>query len=70
MKAELIWGTLMEVDGEKLTISTTTHTPEGEILVFPSEGLGIDERWVNTWLGYKNARFKVIDGVVKEVSEK
>lgn len=69
MKAELIWGTLMRVDGENVAIHTTAHTPEGETLVFPSEGLGINEEWVKSWLGHINARFTVIDGVVKNVAE-
>jgi len=69
MKAELLSGTLMGLDGENLTIYTTSHTPEGETLIFPSEGLGINEGWLKSWLGYKGARFTVIDGVVKEVSE-
>lgn len=70
MKAELIWGTLIAVDGENLTISTTSHTPEGETLVLPSQGLGINESWINTWLGTGGVRFTVIDGVVKDVSER
>lgn len=69
MKAEMIWGTLLAVDGENLTIDTTTHTPEGETLVFPSEGLGINEEWVKSWLGCRGTRFTIIDGMVKEVSE-
>jgi len=57
------------VDGDNLTIYTTTHTPEGETLTYPSEGLGIDEKWFRTW-SEREARFTVIDGVVKEISEK
>ena len=68
MKAEIIRGFLKAVDGDNLTIFTTTHTPEGEILPFPHEGLGIDENWFRTW-SKQEARFTIIDGVVKEVSE-
>lgn len=68
MKAEVITGYLKAVDGENLTIFTRTHNPEGEILTFPSEGLSIDERWFRTWRD-QEARYMVIDGVVKEVSE-
>ena len=67
MKAELIWGRLLAVDGKDLTISTTTHTPEGETLVFPSEGFDINEEWFKTWSD-KQARFTVIEGVVKEIA--
>lgn len=69
MKAEIIWGYLKAVDSDNLTIYTTTHTPEGETLTYPSEGLGIDEKWFRTW-SEREARFTVIDGVVKEISEK
>ncbi len=65
MKAEIIRGYLKAVDGENLTIYTT---PEGETLTFPSEGLGIDEKWFRAWSD-QEARFTVIDGVVKEVSD-
>lgn len=68
MKAEIVRGYLKAVDGENLTIYTTTRTPEGETLTFPSEGLGIDEKWFRTWSD-QEARFTVIDGVVKEVSD-
>ncbi len=68
MTTELIWGRLMQIDGEHLIITTNTRTPEGEILALPSEGLGIDETWVKTWLGVGGMCFTVIDGVVKEVS--
>lgn len=65
MTTELIRGRLMEIDGEHLII----RTPEGETLALLSEGLGIDEAWVRTWLGVGAMCFTVIDGVVKEVSK-
>ena len=68
MKAELILGYLKAVDGEKLTIYTTTHTPEGETLVLPSEGLGINEKWFRTW-SVREAQFTIIDGVVKDIDQ-
>ena len=68
MTTELIWGTLMAVDGEHLIINTSTRTPEGETMALPSEELGIDEEWVETWLGVGGIRFTVVGGVVKEIS--
>ncbi len=69
MKGELIIGHLMAVAGEKLTIYTETHTPEGETLTLSSTGLPIDEDWIRHWLGRRGTRFTIIDDMVKEVSE-
>ena len=68
MKAEIIRGYLKAVDGNILTIFTTAHTPEGEILSLPSEGLGIDEKWFRTW-SVREAQFTIIDGVVKDIDQ-
>lgn len=63
MKAEIIRGKLIAVDGEELTIATSDY-PEGQI--YESEGLGIDEKWMKTWLG-EWADWVIIDRIVKGV---
>jgi hypothetical protein len=65
MATELIRGRLMEIDGEHLII----RAPEGETLALLSQGLGIDEAWIKTWLGVGGMCFTVTDGVVVEVSK-
>lgn len=63
MKAEIIRGNLIAVDGEELTIGSSDY-PEGKN--YESEGLNIDEEWVKTWLGGW-ADWVIIGGVIKSV---
>lgn len=64
MKAELIRGKLIAVDGEKLTL----EEPDSSQRKFPSEGLNVDEAWIKTYLGSWQD-WTVIDGVVKELRQ-
>lgn len=63
MKAEIIRGRLIAVNGDKLTIAHA-DIPDGDI--YRCEDIDVDEKWTRTWLG-EWADWVIINGAVKEV---
>ncbi len=65
MKAELIYGTLVKVEDDQLTILRKGELEPIEA-AYPSHGLLIDDGWVKRFLG-NYVQCKLVDGIIIDV---